>query len=68
MAALFGRLNGNRGEVTRLGSKDSGIKCTLQTWKGKVVLCLEADGTWNLYSTDINATKVIDKASGKVPA
>jgi hypothetical protein len=44
MAALYGRLQGNRGEATRTGSKDSGIQATLETWEGKVRVDLDADG------------------------
>lgn len=44
MAALHGALQGNRGQVTRLGSKNSGISSTLKTWNGEIVTTLEADG------------------------
>ena len=54
MAALFGRLKGNRGEVTRLGSKASGIDSTLQTWEGKVTTRLEADGSFCVIIGQLN--------------
>ena len=44
MAALRGILQGNRGEVSRLGSKNSGIYSTLNTWRGRITTCLSADG------------------------
>lgn len=44
MAALIGYLQGNRGGVSRLGSKDSGIGANLQTWHGKIAVWLSADG------------------------
>jgi hypothetical protein len=44
MASLYGKLRGNRGETTRLGSKDSGIHAQLQTWGGAVRVRLEHDG------------------------
>ncbi len=36
MAEAHGILQGNRGSVTRLGSKASGISATLNTWKTQV--------------------------------
>ena len=44
MAALYGKLQGSRGEVTRLGSKSSGIRSKLETWEGSVTTVLEANG------------------------
>jgi hypothetical protein len=41
MAEFYGVLKGNRGETTRCGSKKSGIRCDLLSWKGKVVLTME---------------------------
>lgn len=32
MAHFYGRLIGNRGEATRCGSKDSGIRVTAESW------------------------------------
>lgn len=46
MAALYGRMQGNRGEVTRMGSANSGIESTLETWDGQVRTELEADGSF----------------------
>lgn len=48
MSAVYGRLQGNRGEVTRTGSKHSGIMATLNTYEGKVRLVLEEDGSFVL--------------------
>lgn len=33
MAEFYGRLQGNRGEATRCGSKDSGIRATVESWQ-----------------------------------
>ena len=49
MAALRGTLTGNRGEVSRLGSKNSGIRSTLNTWNGEVETILEADGKVEIW-------------------
>ena len=49
MSAVYGRLQGNRGEVTRGGSKDSGIESTLETWQGAIKTVLEADGSFYVY-------------------
>lgn len=52
MAALYGRLQGNRGEATRTGSKDSGITSQLETWEGSVRTELSADGEFRVYMGD----------------
>ena len=49
MAALIGYLQGNRGEVSRLGSKSSGINSRLQTWHGGIRTQLNADGEFVVY-------------------
>ena len=36
MAHFYGRLQGNRGEATRCGSKDSGIHTTAESWTSVV--------------------------------
>jgi len=36
MAVYYGTLKGNRGEVNRQGTKESGIKATAQSWDGSV--------------------------------
>lgn len=46
MSACYGRLTGNRGEVTRTGSQTSGITATVQTWDGAITIRLQADGTY----------------------
>lgn len=48
MAALRGTLEGNRGTVSRLGSKNSGIHSVLSTWNGEVITYLSADGTFRI--------------------
>lgn len=48
MAALRGVLQGNRGAVSRLGSPKSGIRSTLNTWHGRILTRLEADGTYHV--------------------
>lgn len=54
MAALMGGLHGNRGEVTRLGSKNSGIHAWLKSWKTRVVVFMFTDDTVRIetYSID----------------
>ena len=37
MATFYGRLKGNRGAVTRMGSASSGIQCSAQSWNGSLV-------------------------------
>jgi len=45
MATFRGRVQGNRGEATRNGSKKSGISVTAQSWQGSVQVRLyERDG------------------------
>lgn len=51
MAALYGRLQGNRGEATRTGSKASGIRTVAETWGSKVTVHLSHDGSCVVYAT-----------------
>lgn len=46
MSALYGRLQGSRGEATRLGHDH--IEATLETWRGRLRLTLGKDGTYAL--------------------
>ena len=48
MAALRGTLQGNRGTVSRLGSKNSGIESVLNTWDGEIITFLKADGRFRV--------------------
>lgn len=52
MAALFGRLHGSRGEVTRCGTRGSGIQAKLETWNGSISVFLNADGDFTVYIGD----------------
>ena len=38
MAAFYGTVEGNRGVGTRIGSKDSGMKVSAQSYDGSVVV------------------------------
>jgi hypothetical protein len=49
MAALYGRMKGNRGEVTRCGTKDSGIHSSLETWTGCIHTVLRGDGSYTVF-------------------
>jgi hypothetical protein len=45
MSTFYGSLQGNRGEATRAGSRDSGIRASVQSWHGSVISKLyEEDG------------------------
>lgn len=52
MAALYGRLQGNRGQTTRMGSKNSGIWSRLETWEGSIRTELQADGSFEVWIGD----------------
>ena len=43
MSALYGSLQGCRGEATRCGSKDSGIRASVQSWNGSLVSYMDLD-------------------------
>jgi hypothetical protein len=36
MAHFYGSIQGNRGEATRLGTKNSGLEATVASWEGAV--------------------------------
>jgi hypothetical protein len=59
MAALYGRMNGSRGEVTRCGTKASGIQAKLETWEGSVRVTLDADGTFEVWMGDKSSPRVL---------
>jgi hypothetical protein len=52
MAAVYGRVQGNRSEATRGGSKASGIRTVAETWKSIVNVSLLHDGECRVYATD----------------
>lgn len=66
MAALIGFLRGSRGEVSRLGSKSSGISARLQTWYGVVQVDLQVDGTFEIIYGELNGVNR-ESMRGKVP-
>lgn len=43
MAQFRGILDGNRGEASRLGTKQSGLRVEAQSWQGKAVVQLYHD-------------------------
>lgn len=43
MAHFYGTLQGNRGEATRSGSKDSGLTAVAASWDGAVKTTLHYD-------------------------
>jgi hypothetical protein len=48
MAALYGKLWGSRGTVTRTGN--SSINAKLETWEGSVQVTLMRDGSFEVYT------------------
>lgn len=48
MANLYGRLQGNRGETTRMGNDV--IYAKLETWHGSVAVNLFKDGTYTIHT------------------
>jgi hypothetical protein len=45
MAQFYAEIQGNRGEATRMGSKDSGISGHIRGWNiGARVVCTHEDG------------------------
>lgn len=50
MAALYGRLQGNRGQVTRMGHAT--IESKLETWDGSIKTVLCKDGDFQVYVGD----------------
>ena len=43
MSALYGSLQGCRGEATRCGSKNSGVRASVQSWNGSLVSYMDLD-------------------------
>lgn len=53
MADLMGSVVGHRGEASRLGTKKSGIRSTLQTWNASITTRLDADGSCTVEVRDL---------------
>lgn len=49
MSALYGRMQGSRGQVTRCGTPASGIWSKLETWAGAIQVHLAADGSFQVF-------------------
>lgn len=64
MAALYGRLRGNRGAVTRTGSRS--IESTVETWQGIVRVHLTADGDYTVTTTDKHGNRRRTVVTGNV--
>lgn len=43
MATFYGQISGNRGTASRLGSMQSGLKVSAQSWNGSVITQLSYD-------------------------
>jgi len=43
MAKLYGSIQGCRGEATRTGSKNSGMRASIQSWNGSLVSYMDLD-------------------------
>lgn len=43
MSKLYGSLQGNRGEVTKCGSKNSGMRASVQSWDGSLIVYMDLD-------------------------
>ena len=43
MAHFTGRLEGNKGEATRCGSKKSGIRAAIRSWNNDILAVLSID-------------------------
>lgn len=50
MASLYGRLQGSRGEATRIGHQS--IKAKLETWEGSIEVLLSKDGMFSVMIGD----------------
>jgi hypothetical protein len=55
MSTFYGNLRGNRGEVTRQGSKASGIVAVARSWQGSIRVDLDWSTTLNAPTVHITA-------------
>ena len=60
MSALYGSLQGCRGEATRTGSKNSGIRASVQSWNGSLVSYMDLDEN----ETPVITLKTSERSSG----
>lgn len=47
MSALYGTLQGCRGEATRCGTKNSGIRVSAQSWNGSLIVNMDLNEEGN---------------------
>ena len=57
MAHFYGKLQGNKGETTRLGSKSSGITATINSWDVGVTTQIEFSKSLNTDVVYVYDTK-----------
>lgn len=65
MATLYGTLQGNRRQVTRCGSKASGLNARLKTCDNNIQLHLQANNILTIHTTGkvkivLNGTSICD--------
>lgn len=65
MAALYGTLQGSRGETTRTGT--SHIQAHLKTWEGEIDTHLRKDGAYDVRVREINSGSWITVCRGYLP-
>lgn len=54
MAAVYGTIQGNRGIVSRLGSKSSGLRVMLKTWLTQTNITLESNDDIHVDTSSID--------------
>ena len=64
MSNTYGRLKGNRGEVTRTGNTT--IRATLNTWERKVEVWLSKDNTCRIEVSEYRSGKNLGSFEGTV--
>ena len=67
MATFMGGVQSNRGEATRLGSKESGIDCWVKSWQTQCSLSMRKDkeerDLIDLNVSDISGNKNVERLS-----
>jgi hypothetical protein len=63
MAALYGRMYGEKGVVTRTAHQD--ITSHLETWDGSILTNLKKDGRYEVYIGEKDSPKIL-VATGNV--
>jgi hypothetical protein len=64
MAEFYGSVQGARGEATRLGHGNTGLRTSAQSWEGSIIVNIYKNGSDGPVCVDISVTPDSAKRGG----